>query len=168
MKRSWRETQAWHLRWQERSLLMVQHQLQFKVQDWMGHEKKLRLGTTRKSCECLLMKVQSSFSWRPQWFVETSIIWWPAITSVTVGWSDLECRRQVVCAAERIERKMTQEALWRSLGNHGWTPDTEWLKLCNYLRCQRFQSHGIPAKESCKVGVNPSCGKELCGSQKVL
>ena len=91
--------------------------------------KKLRLGTIRRAYERLLVNVQPSCSKELQHFEDTSTIGWPPrIVATSVEWSQLEPRRQTVCAAEGRGGKGTQ-AFWRSLADGEWSPVYGWFEF---------------------------------------
>ena len=125
METSW-GLELWEAR--EGHLVKVQPQLQLMTQDWRGHAKKLRLGTMKRACEKLLVKVQSSCSRRPQSFGDASTMGWSPRTAAAVERSQAEPRRQAVCATEG-------RAPWKRPRDREWIPDNWTL---SYLYCWSF------------------------------
>ena len=80
MKGSWSTAEAWHC---ERPR---------KGQWWRGHAKKLRLNTTKKVYERLLVKVQPSCSRKSQRIWDASTMGWLPRTVAAVEWNQSEPR----------------------------------------------------------------------------
>ena len=74
-----------------------------------------------------LVKVQSTFRRRTQYFRDARTLEWPPKTAAAVEWSQwewnaLESRRQAVCAADS-GAKIAIQAWWRSPEDCKWIPD---------------------------------------------